>query len=180
MPLHPCCVQVVALGSGGLAGAALGWSGSADLPFSGLAVVWAPFVWGGFVGVAACAARRWACLISEAVWAAFGWAGLIGAAGCPSAGPGLLKAAAPRVFAELGLMDVAASAAPGGTGLVGAGSAARGWASLIGMAVWMFTGSDSIGAFGLRAPPSVLGVRSVIGSPGPENPGMCARVSRAV
>ena len=143
MPVHPRCLQAVALGCAGLAGAG-------------------------------CAALGWSGLNGEAVCAALGWTGLTGAAGCPFAGLGLIKAAAPRVFAEPGLVEAAASAALARSGLVGAGCAARGWAGLIGVAGWMFAVRGSLGALGLRASPSVLGLSSVIVPPGPESPGMYA------
>jgi hypothetical protein len=50
--------------------------------------------------------------------------------------------------------------------LVGAVCAALGWAGFMGVAGWVFAGLGSLEALGLRALPSVLGLRSVIVSPG--------------
>jgi hypothetical protein len=59
-------------------------------------------------------------------------------------------------------------------GLVGAVWAAAAWAGFLGVAGWMFAGRGSLGAFGLRASPSALGLRLVIVSPGSRESRMLA------
>jgi hypothetical protein len=54
------------------------------------------------------------------LWAPFGWAGFVGAARRVAIGLGLMKAAAPWVFAGPGLVEAGVSAALGWAGLVGA------------------------------------------------------------
>jgi hypothetical protein len=55
---------------------------------------------------------------------------------------------------------------PVGLGVAGAVLATVGWAGSFGVAGWIFAGRGSLGALGLRASPSVLGLRLVIVSPG--------------
>jgi hypothetical protein len=55
---------------------------------------------------------------------------------------------------------------PAGLGVACAVLATVGWAGFFGVAGWIFAGRGSLGAFGLRASPSVLGLRLVIVSPG--------------
>ena len=72
-------------------------------------------------------------MVGVVLWAPFGWAGLAGAVRWVTVGLGLMKAAAPCLFA--------------GPGLVEAGIwAALGWAGFVGSAGWAFAGLGLVNA----------------------------------